>query len=135
MPVGNSVAVGVMVAVAVVVPSAVGVMRETLPMPVVRPKYTPTAPINNTITSAPNAAGRLNVISGMRLACTTVSAFLALVAAFDLSSVPHTRQRVAFSLKRVPHVGQICDFCGVGSRDITAEIIPSNNFRLFRRLP
>ena len=61
-------------------------------------------------TSAASAAGKLSVTSGMRLACTTVSAFFALVAAFVLSSVPHTRQRVAFSLRRVPHVGQICDF-------------------------
>jgi hypothetical protein len=41
----------------------------------------------------------------MRLACTAL--FLDLfVSAVDLSSLPHTRQRVAFSLKRVPQVGQ-----------------------------
>jgi hypothetical protein len=46
----------------------------------------------------------------MRLACIPDSAFFDFVAAFALSSVPHTKQRVAFSLKRVPQVGQICDF-------------------------
>jgi hypothetical protein len=32
-------------------------------------------------------------------------------AAVAASSVPHTRQRVAFSLKRVPQVGQTLVFC------------------------
>jgi hypothetical protein len=39
-----------------------------------------------------------------------VSAFFDFVAAFAVSSVPQTRQRVALSLNRVPQVGQICDF-------------------------
>ena len=54
--------------------------------------------------NSPNMAGRFRVISGKRLPCTTALAGLeglSLVA----SSVPHTRQRVASWLKRVPHVG------------------------------
>lgn len=108
--VGCSVAVDVMVAVAIAVPSEVGVTSVAGPMPEVKMKYTAAAPINKIVTSAPSAAGRLSVISGMRLACTAVSVFFDFVAALAVSSVPHTRQRVAFSLKRVPHVGQICDF-------------------------
>jgi presenilin-like A22 family membrane protease len=60
--------------------------------------------------SAPNAAGRLNVISGIRLACMPVSAFFDFAEAFAVISVPQTRHLVAFSLSRVPQVGQICDF-------------------------
>ena len=58
----------------------------------------------------PIAAGKLKVTTGMRLACTVVSVFFDLVLAFAVSSVPHTKQRVAFSVKRVPQVGHICDF-------------------------
>ena len=36
--------------------------------------------------------------------------FFDFTAAFAVSSVPHTRQRVAFSLRRVPQVGHIFDF-------------------------
>jgi hypothetical protein len=40
------------------------------------------------------------------------------------NSVPHTRQRAAFSLRRVPQVGQILVFCEeVDSGLIRAEII------------
>ncbi|PWB71744.1 MAG: hypothetical protein C3F07_13365 [Anaerolineales bacterium] len=67
------------------------------------------------INNAPSAAGRLRVISGMRLACIPDSAFLDFGAAFAVNSVPHTRQRVAFSLKRVPQVGQTFVFCEEGS--------------------
>lgn len=66
------------------------------------------------VTSAASATGKLSLISGIRLACKDASA-LVLAAALALSSVPHTRQRVAFSLRRVPHVGQICDFGDIGS--------------------
>lgn len=60
-----------------------------------------------TVAKTPSAAGRLRRISGMRLACTDFSAFLAAFGAgCGLNSVPQTRQRVAFSLKRVPQVGQ-----------------------------
>jgi hypothetical protein len=46
----------------------------------------------------------------MRLACIPVSVFLDFGAAFAVSSVPHTGHLVAFSLKRVPQVGQTLVF-------------------------
>ena len=55
----------------------------------------------------PTAAGKLKVTRGMRLACTDFSTFFAaLGSGFAVNSVPHTKQRVAFSLRRVPQVGQ-----------------------------
>jgi len=45
----------------------------------------------------------------MLLACIP-SDFFDFDAAFAVSSVPQTKQRVALSLNRVPQVGQICDF-------------------------
>ena len=55
----------------------------------------------------PTAAGKLKVTRGMRLACTDFSTFFAaLGSGLAVNSVPHTKQRVAFSLKRVPQVGQ-----------------------------
>src|SRR6266545_2088691 len=112
MAVGASVTVevGVIVAVSVGVPTAVGGVIVAPLTPELRIKYTIKAPINKTATNAPSAIGRLRVISGMRLACIPDSAFFDFAAAFALNSVPHTKQRVAFSLKRVPQVGQICDF-------------------------
>ena len=62
-----------------------------------------------TITTAriPTAAGKLNVTTGIRLACTDFSTFFAAFSSgFAVNSVPHTRQRVALSLRRVPQVGQ-----------------------------
>ena len=101
---------GVIVPVGVTVPASVGGANFVPLTPELRIKYTTNAPINKTATNAPSAIGKLRVISGMRLAPIPVSAFFDFVAAFAVSSVPQTRQRVAFSLKRVPHVGQICDF-------------------------
>ena len=55
----------------------------------------------------PTAAGRLKVTTGIRLACTDFSTFFtAFNSGFAPNSVPHTRQRIALSLKRVPQVGQ-----------------------------
>ena len=105
-----SVGVGVIVTVPVGVPASVGGVKVVPLTPELRIKYTTNAPINKTATSAPSAIGRLRVISGMRLAPIPDSAFFDFVAALAVSSVPQTRQRVAFSLKRVPQVGQICDF-------------------------
>ena len=105
-----SVTVGVIVGVSVAVPSAVGSVIVAPVSPERRLKYTAAAPINRMRVSAPSAAGRLSVISGIRLACMPVSAFFDFAAAFVVISVPQTRHRVAFSLKRVPQVGQICDF-------------------------
>ena len=108
---GVMVDVGVIVAVAVGLPTAVGVMICVPPTPTRKPKYTTAAPTSRINTSAPSAAGRLSLTSGMRLACMPVSTFFDFGAAFAVSSVPHTRQRVAFSLKRVPQVGQTFVFC------------------------
>jgi hypothetical protein len=94
----------------VAVPSTVGSVIVVPVSPELNPKYTTAAPINRIITNAPNAAGRLNVISGMRLACIPVSTFFDFVSAFAVSSVPQTGQREAFSAKRVPQVGQIVVF-------------------------
>ena len=108
---GNvSVGVGVIVGVSVAVPSAVGAVSVVPVIPAGRLKYTAAAPISMISASAPSAAGRLNVISGMRLPCIPDSPFFDFVAAFAVSSVPQTKHRVALSLRRVPHVGQICDF-------------------------
>jgi hypothetical protein len=61
-----------------------------------------------TTAKTPTAAGKLKVTTGIRLACTDFSTFLAAFGSgFALNSVPHTRQRIALSLKRVPQVGQI----------------------------
>ena len=91
----------VIVGVKVGVPSAAEAMA---PRPMTRMiTKTKAAPmIRNTVRS-PNAAGRLRVISGMWLA-RTVLAFLGSTVGW--SSVPQTRQRVAFSARRVPQVGQ-----------------------------
>jgi len=68
----------------------------------------------------------------MRLACTDLSAFFTTLASGRaVNSVPHTRQRVALSLKRVPHVGHIFVLFEVGSGLIRAEIIPLNVFANF----
>src|SRR5574341_197588 len=54
--------------------------------------------------NSPIIAGKLRVTSGKRLPCTAALAGLEGLSAVA-SSVPHTRQRVASSLKRVPQVG------------------------------
>ena len=65
------------------------------------------AAIMITTAMIPTAAGKLKVTAGMRLACTDFSTFFATFGSGRaLNSVPQTRQRVAFSLKRVPQVGQ-----------------------------
>ena len=90
-------------------------------------KYTRPAPSSNKMASAPKAIGKLSVISGMRLAC-MAAGFLA--SAAGLSSVPHTKQRLAFSAKRVPQVGHIF-VVGVGvSSVIRSRIIPLQNHNL-----
>ena len=50
----------------------------------------------------PNAAGRLSLTSGMREPCIALAD---LAGAAELITLPQTRQRVAFSLRRVPQVG------------------------------
>ena len=81
------------------------------------------AAIMITTATIPTAAGKLNVTTGMRLACTDFSTFF---AAFDsglaVNSVPQTRQRVAFSLRRVPQVGQIFVLLELVSRLILQKL-------------
>ena len=100
--VGGGLAVGVSVGVAVStvvnVPSGALARKE---------KNAIEAATMITIARMPTAAGRLKVTTGMRLACTDLSTFFAAFGSGRvLNSVPHTRQRIAFSLKRVPQVGQ-----------------------------
>ncbi len=110
--VGGGLAVGVSVGVAV---STVSSVPSGNPWRIT--KYTVTAATTITTARIPTAAGKLKVIAGMRFACTDLSAFLAaLGSGRALNSVPHTRQRVAFSLKRVPQVGQIFVLLGLDSR-------------------
>jgi hypothetical protein len=96
--VGVTVWVGVMVGLG----TAVGGWIWLVPFSV---KYNPAAPMTNKPARMANATGRLSVTSGMRAPWTAFSDF-----AFDLgvalNSLPHTTQRVAFSVKRVPQVGQ-----------------------------
>jgi hypothetical protein len=66
-------------------------------------KYTSIAPIAIKRASNPNATGKFNVITGIRLPrfiCAGLDGLLEL-----LKSLPQTRQRAASSLTRVPHVG------------------------------
>lgn len=100
--VGSIVAVGVFVLVGVNVMVGVAVGVVTLPVPW-RIRNTNAAPKPSTRMINPIAAGRLSFNSGSFGACTGLegSVFLGLVE----NDLPHTRQRVAFSLRRVPQVG------------------------------
>lgn len=116
--VGVSVGVGISPAAFVPPPSPRLIANRTI-----------TAAMTTTAARMPTAAGRLKVISGMRLAWIDLSTFLtAFGSGLEVNSAPHTRQRVAFSLKRVPQVGQIFVFDEVVSGFIRAEIIPLNDF-------
>src|SRR5258706_15765678 len=86
--VGISVPVGVIVAVVVAVPAGVGSVSVAFVRPDFSTKETVMAPTKRMITSAPNAAGKLRVISGIRLACTVVFGFLDFLVAFPGSFVP-----------------------------------------------
>ena len=108
--VGGGLAVGVSVGVAVSTVSNVpgGALARN-------EKNTMDAATMITTARIPTAAGKLKVIAGMRLACTDLSTFFAAFGSGRaLNSVPHTRQRVAFSLKRVPQVGQTFVLLEVG---------------------
>ena len=96
--------VGVNVGVPVKVAVAEGVTGMITLGLVFRAKNTMTAPIVRKKASKPSAAGRLSVISGIRLPCTAFAGRAGFTAL--PSSAPQTRQRVASSLKRVPQVGQ-----------------------------
>src|SRR3990172_10307257 len=124
MSVGGKVAVGGIVAVGVSVGVAVSTV-ENAASSFGTAKNVTAAAMTMTIASKPTAAGRLRRISGMRLACTDFSAFFTTFGSRRaLNSAPHTRQRGAFSLKRVPQVGQTFVLLEVGSGVIPAKIIP-----------
>lgn len=109
--VGERVMVGVKEAVGVVVAVAVGVTATTslpagfnarLATPGMR--RTMAAPIKISNNSKPRNPGKLRVISGMRGPWTGLAGAVG-VAGVRLA--PHTRQRVAFSLRRVPQFGHV----------------------------
>lgn len=104
---GASVGVSVLVLVKVGIDVGRGVAATSGVL--LKAKKTITAPIARKIASKPKAAGRLKVISGIRLPCTALAGFAGFSA--DPRSAPHTRQRVASSDRRVPQVGQ--SFVGV----------------------
>jgi hypothetical protein len=81
------------------------------------------AAIMITTARIPTAAGKLKVTTGMRLACTDFSTFFAAFGSgFAVNSVPQTRQRAAFSLRRVPQVGQIFVLVELVSRLILQKL-------------
>ncbi len=92
-----AVEVGVRVAVTVGGMMASGVWR--------RAKKTMIAPMPRKTASNPIAAGRLNVMDGMRLPWTTLADWS--VFSIFARSAPQTRHLVASSFTRVPQVGQI----------------------------
>ena len=111
MAVGTSVDVGVFVTgtVFVGVADGVGVFPESVPADGFKrnEKNAMDAATMTTTARIPKAAGKLKVTTGIRLACTDFSTFFtAFDSGFAPNSVPHTRQRIALSLKRVPQVGQ-----------------------------
>ena len=116
------VAVGLMVGVVVMV--AVVFPASPLALPFRRmTRKTKTAPTSRKSVRSPRAIGRLRVISGMRAACTSVDSFLLTAG---LNSVPQTRQREAFSARRVPQVGQTFvvgeGFSGITKQNYTMQV-------------
>jgi hypothetical protein len=104
--VGVDVSVGVEVMVGVL--DGVGPLVGEATEPVARSAIkTTTAPMMMKRARNPSAAGRESVSVGMRLPWMILTDF---VSAAGVISVPHTRQRVAVSLNRVPQVGQIFVF-------------------------
>lgn len=89
----------------------------------------------------PIATGRVSVISGMRGPCTEDFALVDFSEGVKVR--PQTRQRVAFSLMRVPQVGQVLVFedgliSGLislalfGDYPLSAWIIPSKPAPVFK---
>lgn len=103
--VGVKVGVGVVVIVGVVVGDGTGVGSNTRPVDW-RVKKTAAAPTVMNKANKPRATGRLRVSSGIFVPCTGLGVFEAMAAP---NSVPQTTHLTAFSLTRVPHVGQIFD--------------------------
>jgi hypothetical protein len=87
----------------VTVTVAVGAGPVTWPVPRKTRKIKP-APTASTININPMANGRLKVISGKR--APLMAELDDSTDAFPVKVRPHTRQRVADSLMRVPQVGQ-----------------------------
>ena len=96
--------VGVLLGVGVTVSVEVGVISMMASGVVFSAKYTMTAPIARKRANKPMAAGKLRVMAGMRLPWTALAGWTGFSAL--PRSAPHTRQRVASSVRRVPHVGQ-----------------------------
>jgi len=102
--VGKGVSVGVGVIVTVSVGVGEGVELGSLPVPF-KDTYNANAPIMIKSARRPNATGKLKVSCGIRAPWTDLSDF-AFGLGVALNSLPHTTQRLAFSAKRVPQVGQ-----------------------------
>lgn len=106
------VGVGVCSRVGVTVAVAVGAGPVTWPVLRKTRKIRP-APMARTINISPMANGRLKVISGKR--APLIGELDDSTGAFPVKVRPHTRQRVADSLMRVPQVGQtLVDEMGSG---------------------
>ena len=99
---GIKVSVGVKVTVGVA--EGVAVLPVLAPVVGLKTKKTTKVPITKTRNNKPIATGSERVISGIRLGW--MDFWTVLVAPVALSSVPQTTQRIAFSLRRVPQVGQ-----------------------------
>jgi len=98
-------------------------------------KNTTVAATAITANKIPKAAGKLSVTTGNWLACMDFSAFFAALGSGRApNSAPHTKQREAFSLNRVPQVGQIFVLLELVSILIRAKIIPSNNYGIFAKI-
>ena len=95
--------VGVVVAVGVIVMVGVSVGATACATGWRMAKYTRMAPMAINSASNPNAAGKFNVITGIRLVRFIWAGLADLLEL--LKSLPHTRQRAASSFTRVPQVG------------------------------
>ena len=102
-----------MVFVGVIVKVGVSVGVVTCPVPC-RIRKIMAAPKPRIKTIRPKAAGRLSFNSG-RCGPSTGFDFSLFAGVATEKFRPHTRQRVAFSLRRVPHVGQtfVVEFSGL----------------------
>src|SRR5512139_917100 len=80
--------------------------------------------------NSPSAAGKPRVISGIRLPCTALVGRRGFSAVGTANSVPHTRQRAASMLTRVPQVGQIF----VGVEGLSTVIALKATLRLYQPL-
>ena len=120
MSVGSSVGVGVRVMVGVSVGVTAGSAGVLLPRRIRKTTY---ATMARNTTRKPRAAGRLSLISGI---CVPWIDFWDFGLVSTVNSLPQTTQRVAFSARRVPQVGQ--SLVEVVSGLIRRAIIPRETF-------